>query len=147
MASNVPSTPTSQLSDKRINENENVLARNENTPAKPSTFCLRYILRIDSIRNQHRGYLGWWKLGKMREEILAQFWRWNIPTVHKALEPSKWSEKWAAWIPPNSMLWWTPWHGTLGLQVNTGVESGWQPLTQKVGRVFDSRLVPLGKAL
>lgn len=59
MASNVPSTPTSQLSDKRINENENVLARNENTPAKPSTFCLRYILRIDSIRNQHRGYLGW----------------------------------------------------------------------------------------
>lgn len=27
MASNVPSTPTSQLSDKRINENENVLAR------------------------------------------------------------------------------------------------------------------------
>lgn len=27
MASNVPSTPTSHLSDKRINENENVLAR------------------------------------------------------------------------------------------------------------------------
>lgn len=74
MASNVPSTPTSQLSDKRINENENVLARKKRKHSRKTIDILLTIHLADRFYQKPASWIfGVVKTGgKMREEVRAQ---------------------------------------------------------------------------